>query len=498
MGEGKAPFFEPTFNRAIKVESGEDRLTSDAGGLLLREADHRLGLVESLAACLRDPRDQDQVRYQLVELLRERLYPLALGYRAQDDVDRLAHDPALRMAGWNRPGEAVLEQRLASQPTQSRLIDTLAHEARNLQSLRGALGEWVERHLRAGSDHAVRYGTIDIDSLPAEVHGRQAGAAYNGYYRRRMYHPLVASFSVAGNYDSPRDGWRLGNGFIHALLRRGNCHTAEGILRFLDRVLTIAPRLAHTFDLRLDAGLACGKVLDKLTRRRVRFVGRLKSNSVLEGMAEEHLRRPPGRPPAEGYEKVVELGPYQAESWEFAQRVVLVVVDAPDPKTGQLFLEPNFFFLVTGWSRRELSAEECLEHYRQRGTFEDRLGELNQAVGAQLSSPDFRENEATFLLGLLAFNLSNMLRNELEDALGGCWDLGRFRDSVLKAGGRIVKHSRRLLVSVAQSVVGFWNCLIERLAFWRLRARFHLPRGPTVHPWRRPPRHADLSEVLRT
>ena len=50
--------------------------------------------------------------------------------------------------------------------------------------------------------------------------------------------------------------------------------------------------------------------------------------------------------------------------------------------------------------------------------------------------PEFRENEATFLLSLLAFNLSNMLWNELEDSLGGCWDLGRFRDSVLKAGER--------------------------------------------------------------
>ncbi len=32
----------------------------------------------------------------------------------------------MRMATWDRPGEEVLEQRLASQPTQSRLIDWLA------------------------------------------------------------------------------------------------------------------------------------------------------------------------------------------------------------------------------------------------------------------------------------------------------------------------------------------------------------------------------------
>ena len=33
MGEGKKPLFEPSFNRAVKVRGGQDRLTSDAGTL---------------------------------------------------------------------------------------------------------------------------------------------------------------------------------------------------------------------------------------------------------------------------------------------------------------------------------------------------------------------------------------------------------------------------------------------------------------------------------
>lgn len=497
MGEAEQPFFEPEFNRSVKVQGGDDRLTSDAGALLLREADHRLGLVQSLASRLHDSRDVELVRYQLPELLRQRLYSLALGYSAQDDLDRLAHDPALRMASWDRPGEEVLEQRLASQPTHSRLIDMLAHDRHNLQSVRGALGDWIERHLRSSGDHAVRRGTIDIDSLPIEVHGRQAGAAYNGYFRTVVYHPLVASFSVAGDYDSGREGLRLGNGFIHALLRRGECHTAEGILRFLDQVLKIAPRLAYQFDLRLDAGFTSGRVLDYLTRRNVRFVGRLKANPVLDALAAPHLSRPPGRPPRAGYEDVVELGAYQAESWEFPQRVVLVVVDRPDPQSGQLFLEPDYFFLVSNHDPQHLDGEACLEHYRRRGTFEDRLGEFNQALGTQLSSPEFHENEATFLLCLLAFNLANMLRVELEDSVGGCWDLARFRNYVLKSGGRVAKHSRRLIVRLAQAVVMFWGRVVERIASWRRVPRFPQVRGPTSRSWRPPPRHAHRSEVLR-
>lgn len=114
----------------------------------------------------------------------------------------------------------MLDERSASQPTQSRLIDILAHDRQNLEAVCDALGDWVERHLRTSSDHAVRRGTIDIDSFPIVVYGGQAGAVYNGYFGELAYHPIVASFSVAGDYDSTREGWRLGNGFIHGMLRR--------------------------------------------------------------------------------------------------------------------------------------------------------------------------------------------------------------------------------------------------------------------------------------
>ena len=52
--------------------------------------------------------NSDLIRYQLVELLRARIYALALGYSAQDDADRLAHDPAMKLAAWNRPGQQPL------------------------------------------------------------------------------------------------------------------------------------------------------------------------------------------------------------------------------------------------------------------------------------------------------------------------------------------------------------------------------------------------------
>jgi hypothetical protein len=376
MGEARKWLFEPTFNRAVKVCASDDRITSDGGLVLLREADHRLGVTEWLAQQLFDPRRQEAIRYQLVELLRERLYALAQGYSAQDDADRLAHDPAMKMAVWDRPGDEVLNERLASQPTQSRLIDILTLTPDNRAALRDSLGEVCERHLRAtGGAGTTKWSaawevTIDIDSFPIQVHGRQPGAAYNGHYKDTVYHPLVASYSTAGDYDSMQEGHRLGNGFVHAILRQGQVHTAQGVKRFLQEVVGKARRLGHVLDFRIDAGYTDGATLDLLTDEKLRFLGRLKSNAVLQRLAEPHLARPVGRPPKDGYEEVVELGMYQAESWRHPQRLLLVIVDRPDAKTGQLNLLPNYFFLVAGWKAEELDGPAALEHYRGRGTFE--------------------------------------------------------------------------------------------------------------------------------
>ena len=126
------------------------------------------------------------------------------------------------------------------------------------------------------------------------------------------------------------------------------------------------------------------------------------------------------------------------------------------------------------------------------------MGEFRQWIGPKLSSQEFASNEATLLLSLLAFNLANMLRCELEDAAGACWDLGRFQKSVLKAGGRIVKKAgprdRRFgRGRGAASGSGWWRAC-ER---WRLPKRFPAPRRPAYRPFVPPPRHAFLTRVIR-
>jgi hypothetical protein len=178
--------------------------------------------------------------------------------------------------------------------------------------------------------------------------------------------------------------------------------------------------------------------------------------------------------------------------------VVLVVVDKPDPKTGQLEILPNYFFLITTWTREEMKAHQLLEHYRRRGTFEDRIGEFLKTTACSLPSPRFQENEASFLLSLLAFNLTSLLRGEVEAETRNGWDLGRLQTSVLKAGGRVIKSGRRLVVDIAQAVIPLWNMLLKRIRRWTFPLRWVAPHGPSKRDWMPPPAHAFLHAVLRT
>jgi len=492
MGESHGWLFEPTFNRAIKLRQADPRITSDAGALLLREADQRLGLTADLAAQLSDPRDPARTRYTQVELLRQHLYALALGYAHQDDQDALAHDVAMKLSVWDRPGRQVLQERLASQPSDWRLLECLSSKS-NRQVLREAAAEWVGRHQwAAGQGRKVVRGTLDIDPFPIEVHGQQEGGAYHGHYRQTMYYPLVASFSAAGSYESAR----LGEGFVHAILRRGNAAGAEGMARFTREAIRKGRALATHLDARIDAGLVEGQVLDVIDDEAVRFVGRIKNNARLDALAQPYLSRAPGRPTKEGDEFAVELGDYQAARWTRPYRVVLVVIDLPDRQTGLRELFPHSFFLVTNWRPEQRSGWELVEHYRRRGTFEDRLGEFNAVIGNGLSAELFAANEASLLLKLLAYNLAGMLRGELEDASGCGWDLKRVQQTVLKAGARVVEHGRRVLVDVARAAGVLWGRLLERIQRW-WRDEAWGQRGPRRRRWVAPPAHAHLCLVLR-
>jgi len=464
MGETLPPF-ATSFNASLSIEARPERLTGDAGAVLVREVMERTGIVEWMTARLHDPRQPHLVTYPLAELLRTMLVLFAQGWRDQDDADGLRLDPALRCAVAGARGTTPLAEgaHLASQPTLSRLLDLLTLAA-NRPVLREALAELAARRLRAErGGRRLRHLTIDVDSLPVEVHGAQPGSAWNGHYRQRMYHPIIACAAETGD-------------MLDARLRPGNAHTAEGALDFvLDLVDRLEGTMCQVAMVRMDAGFPEERLLSGLEARGTPYVARIRSNRVLDRMAGPHLRRPPGRPPAEPRVWCHEMD-CQAGAWSRARRVVLVVLERP----GDLLLD--HFWLLTGIGATAMPAEALLALYRRRGTAEGHLGELMDVLAPALScTPRTRRryrgtplpalpagidavarNEALLLLHLMAYELMHAGRRTMEIATATGWSLRRFRERVLRVGARLVLHARRVTLVIAETAARHWATLRPR------------------------------------
>jgi hypothetical protein len=477
MSKTQAAALPCSFNGSVRIEGRPDRLTSDAGVLALRELDERLGLTAWVAERLLDPRDPRFVVHPMDELLRTRLYLMAGGRRHQDHADRLRHDAACRLAVSVRRGLSPLEvpddpgtpDGLASQPTQSRLIETLG-DGRNRAVLQDALFESARRHALARPGGLPKNVTMDVDSKAFEVYGYQAGSAYNGHYQVRCYHPIATMLAETADW-------------VAAELRPGNVHTAHGAIEhLLPAIERVETSIAPVEAVRGDAGFPSEELLAALEARRIHYCFRLKDNAVLARLADPYFKRPVGRPPNEPREWTHELA-YQAESWSKPRRLVLVVVERWDQGQGELFLD--YFFLVTSWNSREREGVDVLAFYRQRGTMEGHLGEFSSVLAPALSctsrpkshvrgkppketsEPRDAEaaNAATFLLYGLAYNLANaargILNREAPRKDGSGWHLVSLRECLLAVAARVVVSARRATVILQEHVADLWQ------TFWR-------------------------------
>jgi hypothetical protein len=470
MGESQGTLFPLEFNRSIHLEARPERVSGEAGALLMRELMDRLGYPRLFARHLRDPRDQTRVTHPFQELLRTAVLLLAQGWSGQTDVELLREDPALRLAVSDRRGQRPLREAvrrepegLCSQPTLSRLGQDLGIPA-NVSGLGAVLLDATEQRLGLRPGERYREATLDLDSLPHEVFGQQPGSAWNGHYRMRCYHPIVV-----------RSEW---GDYLGAKLRPGNVHTADGGLAFVLPVLRRAQSWAEQVWLRMDAGFPEPELLDTLEEEGFLYVARLKTNARLERLAAPYLALP--RAAAAGEERVWthELL-YRAGSWRHPRRVVLVVVERAGEQ-GELFLD--HFFLLSNASVA-LTGDALLERYRQRGTAEKDFGDWNQALDVALSSaprakthyrgreveaaydePDsFAANEARLLLSLVAANLLHAGAELLAREAAGRMSRERFRQILLKVTGRALLGSHRIRFVIDAARAALWRRFMRSL-----------------------------------
>src|SRR5215218_9558779 len=139
MGEDQGTLFSPEYNQSIRVEARPEKLTSDAGALLMREVMERLGYSGLTARHLTDPRVPGRVTHSQLELVRT--------------AGLLRADPAFRTAISSRRGQRPLREAggrepegLCSQPTLSRLHQDLGTR-QNRAGLRSMLLDGAQRRM---------------------------------------------------------------------------------------------------------------------------------------------------------------------------------------------------------------------------------------------------------------------------------------------------------------------------------------------------------------
>ena len=436
MGESSDTLLKLQFDRRVRLDFRGATITSDAGLLACRELDAALGLTETANDYIHESRTGRNVQHPLLPLLRQSVYSRLAGYEDTNDAERLAQDPAMRVTvGWQGT-----DKQAASTNTMSRFETEVLTEEENLDGLTRLNVEWVDTAMAHTSHQRV---ILDMDSSESPVHGQQEGVAYNGHFESVCYHPLFL-FNHFGDCEG-------------AMLRPGNVHSAERWREVLEPVVKRYQEKGVRLLFRADAAFAKPKVYEYLESRDTGYAMRLPANEVLQRNIRHLLKRPVGRPPKKPVVRYHDFV-YQAQSWDIPRRVVAKV----EWHQGELF--PRVGFVVTNLN---LPPEGVTHYYNGRGTAEQWIKEGKYALNwTRLSCHRFVANQVRLWLFVLAYNLGNFMRRLTLPESVKHWSLRSVQTKLIKMGGRLVRHARRLVFQLAEAAVSreVFRQVLERIA----------------------------------
>ena len=110
-------------DKRISVEPVEENISTDAGLLIFRQWDQKLGFTEGFSQQLDDRRcDPD---HSLLEMVRSRVFGILAGYEDQNDHDVLRSDAVFKLLANRLPDD----DDLASQPTISRFENNVSAQS---------------------------------------------------------------------------------------------------------------------------------------------------------------------------------------------------------------------------------------------------------------------------------------------------------------------------------------------------------------------------------
>jgi len=427
----KAFSFAAHFSRRVEAGFTAGHVSSEGGGLLLREVDRRIKLLPRLETCFRDGRNPELVEHKLGEMLSQRIYGLALGYEDLNDHEQLRTDPLMALLS----GKRELNEPLAGKSTLNRLelpgrtgrYHKISYSAEAIDRLLVDL--YIESHA-AMPEQIV----LDLDATDIPLYGHQPERFFHGYYDHYCYLPL---YIFAGDQ------------LLCARLRPANQDAAAGSVEEVERIVRQLrarwPQIRIV--LRADSGFCREELMSWCESHQVEYVFGLARNKRLRKIigAPMHQARLMHRTTGRAA-RVFAQFPYQThKSWSRSRRVVA--------KAEYLDKGENPRFIVTSLSEERWTAQDLYEKfYCARGEAENRIKEQLCLFADRLSTDEMRGNQLRLYFSALAYTLMEALRRlALKGTEWAQAQVDTIRLKLFKIGAIVQLSVRRVVLHMSSS-----------------------------------------------
>ena len=427
--------FVPVEDRSVVAAFDGGTMTSDAGALLLGATDRAVGLIDRLAACFVDQRDQRLIEHELRTLVGQRVLGIALGYEDLIDHDTLRHDPVMAVLAGKLQAKRRDCAPLAGKSTLNRLELSTAqpgpyHKIGHRPAAVEAL--FVQQFVAAQRTPPAQI-VLDLDATDDPLHGHQEGRFFHGYYDGYCYLPLYIF---------------CGRHLLAAKLRRANIDGSAGAVEEVARIVRQLRRhWPHVrILLRADSGFAREALMAWCEANGVDYLFGLARNprlvAVLEAAqaAAQAEAEAKGRP-ARRYKDFLWS---TRDSWSRRRRVV-----GKAEWTGD---KANPRFVVTSLRPEEARCRRLYETlYCARGEMENRIKECQLDLFAdRTSARTMRANQLRLWFASMAYVLLCALRRiglaHTRFARASC---GSIRLKLLKIAALVRISVRRIKFAMA-------------------------------------------------
>jgi len=404
--------------RVVEGRFDGGSMTSDGGVMLLGEVDRKLGLLEAAARCVADPRSPLLIKHGVRDMLRQRVYGLALGWEDLNDHGALRCDVAMQTA-------VGVDREVASAPTLCRL-EKWADRATAVRLHRLLIEQFI-----ASFKSAPKELVLDFDATDNPLHGQQEQRFFHGYYDSYCYLPLYVF---------------CGQQLLCAYLRPSRIDAAQhcaAILKLLVR------RLRQTWpDVRIifrgDSGFCRQRVINWCERSGVHYIIGLARNPRLEAQVEfAQLALQDDYERTGHKQRLIDEFSYAAQSWPRERRVITRL------EWGEQGHNPRF--IVTNLHGDAGALYDDL--YCQRGEAENRIKEAQVGLFATRTSCHvFAANQLRMLLAALGYVLIERLRAlSLQGTALASAQVDTLRIKLLKVAAVITRNTRRIRLYLASS-----------------------------------------------